>query len=142
VITEMRTANYSNWGLEDPEAQVEAWAAQLKRIPSFLRLAELCLGLRVVATEIACLNIQSVDADADANEETDAADDEAADKDPAPEPASTEKGKARAVTPVASTSEVPPNPLQEQGLVRCDPEVSPAGYLIPCLFTKSRFSLP
>lgn len=123
----MRTANYSNWGLEDPEAQVEAWAAQLKRIPTFLRLAELCLGLRVVATEIACLNIQSVDADAE--DETDAADDEAADKNQEPEPEDPlDKGKGREATPVASTSQVPPDPLQEQGLVRCDVEVSPFGY--------------
>ena len=127
VLDEMKAATYANWGFQDQEAQVEAWVLQLKRLPSFVHLAELCLGLRVVATGLACLNIQS---EVNADKETDIANDEAAEKEPevaatndvaetGPESlaAPSKKGKELAAMPVASTSQVQPDPLQEQGLV-------------------------
>ena len=105
----MKSAPLAGWNLHDYEV-LEDWVVELRRLPSFTRLAELLLQFRRAATDITFLNLQTgPDSEDDAVFDVDAV---------------VDKGKQREAVPVVpevGPATVPQ--LQEQGLVANDPEV-------------------
>jgi hypothetical protein len=65
----MRETTDAGWDLRDYE-HLEDWVAQLRNLPPFPRLADLILGLRLVATSITVVNMaNSWDEDGNSEEE-------------------------------------------------------------------------